>query len=203
MLRIYAMPGSGNSYKIQLLAALLDIKMEQVSMSALDGSTRTADFLKKNPMGKLPLLELDDGRFLPESGAILTYLSEGSDFLPPDRYERARCLGWMFFEQYSLEPAIAVRRSIIVYPERAAGVSEATKQDLLERGYAALDVMETQLQKSSFLVGNSPTIADVALYAYTHDCNKGGYSLKNYPSITAWLQRIASLTNYRKMPQGH
>lgn len=200
MLRLYAMPGSGNSYKIQLLAALLRIKMEQISMSALDGSTRSTGYLKKNPNGKLPLLDLGDGRLLPESGAILVYLAEGSEFLPDDRFTRAQALSWMFFEQYSHEPTISVRRSIAVYPERAKDVSEATKLVLLEKGYAALDVMESQLLKTEFLVGSNPTIADIALYAYTHDCNKGGFSLKHHPQIASWLHRIESLPNYIKMP---
>ena len=203
MLRLYAMPGSGNSYKVQLLANLLGIELEQINMSALDGSTRTAEFLKKNPTGKLPLLELEDGRFLPESGAILAYLAEGSDFLPEDRYQRARCLGWMFFEQYSHEPAIATSRSIAVYPERAVGISASAKQQLLDRGHAALDVMETQLQQSTYLVGDSPTIADIALYAYTHDCETGGFALTAYPHICAWLKRVEGLPNYMKMPQRH
>lgn len=200
MLRLYAMPGSGNSYKIQLLAALLEIEMEQIKMSALDGSTRSGTYLKKNPIGKLPLLELEDGRCLPESGAILVYLAEGSDFLPEDRFTRAQTLSWMFFEQYSHEPSLAASRSIAVYPERAKGVTEATKLTFLEKGYAALDVIESQLQKTAFLVGNSPTIADIALYAYTHDCSKGGFSLENHPQIAAWLMRIKTLPNYVEMP---
>ncbi|WP_306261709.1 glutathione S-transferase family protein [Pararhizobium sp. IMCC21322] len=200
MLRLYAMPGSGNSYKIQLLAALLEIEMEQIKMSALDGSTRSGTYLKKNPIGKLPLLELADGRFLPESGAILVYLADGSDFLPDDRFTRAQTLSWMFFEQYSHEPSLAARRSMAVYPERANGVTQATKQALLEKGYAALDVMEAQLQKTAFLAGNSPTIADIALYAYTHDCDKGGFSLENHPQIAVWLTRIEALPNFINMP---
>lgn len=200
MLRLYAMPGSGNSYKIQLLAALLQIEMEQINMSALDGSTRSGTYLKKNPIGKLPLLELDDGRFLPESGAILVYLAEGSDFLPDDHFTRAEMLSWMFYEQYSHEPALAAKRSIEVYPERAKGVTEATKQTLLEKGYAALDVMESQLQKTDFLIGSNPTIADIALFAYTHDCDKGGFSLENHPHIALWLKRIEALPNFVKMP---
>lgn len=104
MLRLYAMPGSGNSYKIQLLAALLEIEMEQINMSALDGSTRSGTYLKKNPIGKLPLLELDDGRFLPESGAILVYLAEGSDFLPNDHFTRAQTLSWMFLNNTATNP---------------------------------------------------------------------------------------------------
>lgn len=201
MMRLYAMPGSGNSYKVQLLAHLLGIELDQVSMSALDGSTRTASFREKSPTGKLPLLELEDGRFLPESGAILTYLAEGSPYLPDDRYARARCLGWMFFEQYSHEPVIATSRSIAVYPERAIGVSAEKKQELLDKGNAALAVMETQLQQSSHLVGDQPSIADIALYAYTHDCEKGGFSLSAYPAISAWLERIEDLPDYMEMPQ--
>lgn len=200
MLRLYAMPGSGNSYKVQLLAAFLEIEMEQINMSALDGSTRSGTYLEKNPIGKLPLLELDDGRFLPESGAILVYLAEGSDFLPDDRFMRAQMLSWMFFEQYSHEPALAAKRSIEVYPERAKGVTEAAKQTLLHRGYAALDVMESQLQKTDFLIGSKPTIADIALFAYTHDCDKGGFSLENHPHTALWLKRIEALPNFIKMP---
>lgn len=200
MMRLYAMPGSGNSYKVQLLAHMLAIELDQVHMSALDGSTRSASFLRKSPTGKLPLLELEDGRFLPESGAILTYLSDGSSYLPDDRYERARCLGWMFFEQYSHEPVIATSRSIAVYPERAIGVSAEKKQELLEKGNAALAVMETQLQQSIYLVGDRPTIADIALFAYTHDCEKGGFSLSPFPGISAWLQRIEGLKNFMAMP---
>lgn len=200
MLRLYAMPGSGNSYKIQLLAALLEIEVKQINMSALDGSTRSGTYLEINPIGKLPLLELDDGRFLPESGAILVYLAEGSDFLPDDRFTRAQTLSWMFFEQYSHEPALAAKRSIEVYPARAKGVTETSKQTLLEKGYAALDVMESQLQKTAFLIGSNPTIADIALYAYTHDCDKGGFSLENHPQIALWLKRIEALPNFIKMP---
>lgn len=200
MLRLYAMPGSGNSYKIQLLAALLEIEMEQINMSALDGSTRSGTYLKKNPIGKLPLLELEDGRFLPESGAILVYLAEDSDFLPHDRFTRAQTLSWMFFEQYSHEPALAARRSMAVYPDRAKGVTEATRQTLQEKGYAALDVMESQLQKTNFLIGSNPTIADIALFAYTHDCDRGGFSLENHPHIALWLKRIEALSNFTKMP---
>ncbi|MFK8036532.1 MAG: glutathione S-transferase family protein [Hyphomicrobiales bacterium] len=203
MPHLYAMPGSGNSYKVQLLAALIGIKLDQTNMSALDGSTKSETYLQKNAIGKLPLLQLDDGRYLPESGAILNFLAEGTDFLSSDRYQRALCLSWMFFEQYSHEPTIAVSRSINLYPERAAGITEEFKQSLFEKGNIALGVMETQLAKTPYLVGELPTIADIALYAYTHDCHQGGFNLERFPGISAWINRIASLPRYMTMPSGN
>lgn len=202
MARLYAMPGSGNSYKIQLLAALLGIDLEQVEMSALDGTTRSGAYLAKNAIGKLPLLQLDDGRYLPESGAILNYLADGTNYLPQDAYQRALCLSWMFFEQYSHEPAIAVSRSINLYPERAIGITDADRKALLEKGNIALGVLETQLAKSDYLIGEQPTIADIALYAYTHDCYNGGFVLSNFPGISNWIERIAALPRYIPMPSG-
>lgn len=202
MPQLYAMPGSGNSYKVQLLAALTGIALMQTDMSALDGSTRSDAYLEKNAIGKLPLLQLDDDRYLPESGAILNYLADGTDFLPTDRYQRALCLSWMFFEQYSHEPSIAVSRSINLYPQRATGITDEYRQSLLEKGNAALRVLETQLAKTSYLVGETPTIADVALYAYTHDCHHGGFDLAKFPAITAWVNRISSLPGYIQMPAG-
>ncbi len=203
MLQLFAMPGSGNSYKVQLLCALLDIQVEQTSMSALDGSTQQSDYLAKNPIGKLPLLKLDDGRYLPESGAILHYLASGTDYLPVDDYEHAMCLSWMFFEQYSHEPAIAVRRSIKLYPERAGQATPQLMSELLAKGNKALGVMETQLQKTPFLCGQSATIADVALFGYTHDCHNGGFDLVQFPAIQAWIGRIEALPGFINMPNGH
>ncbi|MEP0519863.1 MAG: glutathione S-transferase family protein [Hyphomicrobiales bacterium] len=203
MLRLYAMPGSGNSYKVQLLAALLDLELEQTDMSALDGSTRTDSYLAKNSIGKLPLLQLEDGRYLPESGAILHYLSDGTSYLPDDSYQRSLCLSWMFFEQYSHEPAIAVSRSINLYPERAVDITPEYKQSLLDKGNLALGVLEDQLSKTDYLVGETPTIADVALYAYTHDCHNGGFDLANYPHVLAWVNRMSAAPKYIPMPSGN
>lgn len=203
MLRLYAMPGSGNSYKVQLLAALLDLELEQTDMSALDGSTRTDSYLAKNAIGKLPLLQLEDGRYLPESGAILHYLADGTNYLPSDNYQRSLCLGWIFFEQYSHEPAIAVSRSINIYPERAIGVTSEYRQSLLDKGNVALGVLENQLSKTDYLVGETPTIADVALYAYTHDCHNGGFDLANYPQVLAWVNRMSAAPKHIPMPSGH
>lgn len=202
MPRLYAMQGSGNSYKVQLLAALIGVKLDQTDMSALDGSTKSETYLQKNAIGKLPLLQLDDGRYLPESGAILNFLAEGTEYLPTDRYQKALCLSWMFFEQYSHEPTIAVSRSVNLYPERAVGITEDFKKALWEKGNVALSVLETQLRMTPFLVGDSPTIADVALYAYTHDCHHGGFNLAEYPAISAWIKRVASLPHYIQMPAG-
>ncbi|MBL4647232.1 MAG: glutathione S-transferase family protein [Rhizobiales bacterium] len=202
MIHLFAMPGSGNSYKVQLLCSLLDIQTKQTDMSALDGSTQSEDYLAKNPIGKLPLLKLEDGRYLPESGAILHYLASGTDFLPSDSYDHAMCLSWIFFEQYSHEPAIAVRRSISLYPERAAQATPELMASLLEKGNKALGVMETQLQKSPFLTGDTPTIADIALFGYSHDCHKGGFDLGDFPGIQAWIKRIEGLPGYLAMPLG-
>lgn len=201
-MHLYAMPGSGNSYKIQLVAALLGIELTETHMLARDGSTRTADYLAKNPNGKLPLLALDDGQYLPESGAIAFYLAANSALWPTAKLAQAHVLSWMFFEQHSHEPAIAVRRSLSLNPARAAEADPATMQNLLDKGYAALGVMERQLQHTKFLVGDTVTIADIALYAYTHDCHKGGFSLENYPAIATWLRRIEALPGYISMPMG-
>ena len=196
MYTLYSMQDSGNCYKPRLLMNLLDIPFTNVEVSALDGSTRTAEYIAKNPNGKVPLLELEDGRFIAESNAMLVYLAEGTDYLPADRYLRAKMFEWMFFEQYSHEPAIAVRRSMSVYPERIALATPEKMESLLEAGIKALVVMETQLAKSDFMVGDNPTIADIALYAYTHCAHQGGFPMEKYPAINRWLERISALPGY-------
>lgn len=192
MLTLYSHPDSGNCYKPRLLMAKLGLPFRHVVVSSLDGSTRKAEYLAKNPNGKVPLLELDDGRLLAESNAILLHLAEGTPFLPSDSYERALVYQWLFFEQYSHEPFIAVRRALSVYPER---ISEATPERMaatLTGGNKALAVMETQLQKTPFLVGSSISVADIALYAYTHEAHRGGFDMTHYPAIGRWLERVAA-----------
>lgn len=194
-MNLYGDSRSGNCYKIKLLAALLDIRLVWIGIDILAGDTHNDDFLGRNPNGKIPLLELDDGQFLAESNAILNYLAEGTDWLPNDRLARAQVLQWQFFEQYSHEPYIAVARFISLYlglPEDRRAEYESRKAG----GYRALDVMERQLSQSHWLVGDSPTIADISLYAYTHVAHEGGFDLENYPTIRAWLARIASLPGY-------
>ncbi len=189
MLRLYDFLPSGNGYKVRLLLAQLAIPFELVELDITKGETRTPDFLAKNPNGRIPLLEVEPGRFLAESNAILFYLAEGTPFLPDDRWLRAQILQWMCFEQYSHEPNIATVRFWLHYaeltPERQAAL--APKRAL---GYAALDVMERHLVALPFFVGDRYTIADVALYAYTHVADEGGFDLGRYPAIGRWLGRV-------------
>ncbi|WP_163267873.1 glutathione S-transferase family protein [Chelativorans alearense] len=189
-MKLYGMTDSGNCYKPRLLLAKLGIPFEHVETSSRDGTTRTPGYLARNPNGKVPLLELDDGRYLSESNAILLYLAEGTRFLPADAYERALVHQWLFFEQYSHEPNIAVRRSLIRYPERAAMATPERMAATLEAGNRALGVMERQLSRTPFLVGDPLTVADIALYAYTHDAEVGGYDLGAFPAVSAWLKRV-------------
>jgi glutathione S-transferase len=194
-MKVYGDTRSGNCYKIKLLAALLNISYEWVHVDVLAGATRTDEFLAMNPSGKIPLLELDDGRYLSESNAILNYLAEGSALLPEDPFEGAKSLQWQFFEQYSHEPYIAVARFIALF----LGMPDDKKADFEARqegGHAALRIMEQQLTKTTFLVGESLTIADIALYGYTHVAHEGGFDLSGYPGITAWLDRITALPGY-------
>jgi glutathione S-transferase len=190
-LRLYDFYDSGNGYKVRLLLALLGIAYDYVEMDILAGETRTPEFLEKNPNGRIPVLELDNGTCLAESNAILFYLAEGTPYLPADRLDRARVLQWMFFEQYSHEPYIAVARFWLRHLEMSADQRTmfAEKQ---ERGRAALAVMERHLEGRRFFVGDSCTIADIALYAYTHVAPEGGFDLAEFPRVGVWLERIRS-----------
>ncbi len=198
-MKIYGDLISGNCHKIKLLCSLLSIGHEWIAMDIMAGDCRQADFLAKNPNGKIPLLELDNGRFLAESNAILCYLSNGTDYLPADRYLNAKILEWMFFEQYSHEPYIAVRRFINKHQGLPAA-RQAEYEAKFAGGEKALGIMESRLSNTDFLVGKSPTIADIALYGYTHVADEGGYDLDRYPAIQAWLGRIAALPGYESMP---
>ena len=197
-MKIYGDHRSGNCYKLELLCALLDLNYEWQSVDIMRGETRTLDFLARNPNAKVPLLELSDGRCLAESNAILLFLAEGSRLVPTESFNRARMFQWLFFEQYSHEPYIAVARFIALYlglPQER----QAEYQSKQAGGYKALDVMETQLQDSPYMVADGPSLADIALYAYTHVAADGGFELTGYPAITAWLRRIESLPGYRPM----
>jgi glutathione S-transferase len=190
MLRLYDHLESGNGYKARLLLHQLGIPFERVELDITNGATRTPAFLAKNPNGRIPMLELEDGTCLPESNAILWYLAEGTPFLPEDRLGRAQLLQWMFFEQYSHEPNIATLRFWTHQgwlAQRAALVPGKR-----EAGVAALGVMEGHLAKRAFFVEERYTIADVALYAYTHVAEEGGFALAPYPAIRAWLARVAA-----------
>lgn len=189
---IYGMHDSGNCYKPRLLMAKLGRTFTHVEVDSERGGTRTAAYLAKNPNGKVPLLELDDGRLLAESNAILLYLADGTRFLPQDAYERAVVCQWLFFEQYSHEPFIAVRRALLKYPERRAQATPERMAALLEGGNRALAVMDGQLARTPFVAGGTMSVADIALYAYTQDARFAGYDLDGFPAVDAWLDRVAA-----------
>jgi glutathione S-transferase len=180
---------SGNCYKVRLLLAHLGIPFERREVDVVDRSDRPQLLGGKNPALRVPTLVLDDGRALGESGAILWYFGEGSRFVPEDRYERAQVLQWMFFEQYDHEPAIAVVRFQVHY---AGGGDPALIEQRTKQGYRALDAMERHLAGRDWLVGDGMTLADIALYAYTHVADEGNFSLEAYPAIRAWLDRVAA-----------
>jgi glutathione S-transferase len=190
---LYDSPVSGNCYKVRLLLAHLGIPYERRAVDVVDRSNRPELLGGLNPALRVPTLVLDDGRPLGESGAILWYFGEGTRFVPEDRYERAQVLQWMFFEQYDHEPAIAVVRFWVAY----SGRPEAFADRLEERtaaGHRALGAMERQLGADGreFFVGAGLSLADIALYAYTHVAHEGGFDLAGYPAIRAWLERVAS-----------
>lgn len=199
MITIHGMGYSGNCYKPRLLCALLGIQFRHVDVSLADGETRKAPFLAKNPNGKVPLMELEDGTLLPESNAILWYLGEDTRFVPTGRLQRAQMLSWMFFEQYSHEPAIAVRISVLMQPHRKPDATPERLAATLKAGNAALAVMAGRLAEADFFVGDAPSLADIALYAYTHNADEGGFDLDRWPSIRTWLARIEALDGYKPM----
>jgi glutathione S-transferase len=191
MLKLYDYLSSGNGYKCRLLLHQLGIPFERVELDILKGETRTPEFLAKNPNGRIPALELEDGTVLAESNAILFYLADGTPFLPEGRLERAQALQWLFFEQYSHEPFIAVARFIRHFlPEDNPRRADLPR--LEQGGHAALGVMERRLADRPFLVADRYTIADIGLYAYTHVADEGGFGLETYPRIRAWLERVSS-----------
>jgi glutathione S-transferase len=193
MITLYSMPSSGNSYKARLLMAHLKIPFRVIETEYEGGKelTKQAEFRAKNPHGKVPLLELEDGRLLSESNAILCYLAEGTRFLPENKFEQAKVLQWMFWEQNAHEGSIAVRGAILRYPERAHKRVPEVLDPLLESGNHCLSVMETQLKQTPYLAGGVLTIADICLYGYTHSARNGGFDLDAYPAVVKWLARVA------------
>ncbi len=194
-MKVYGDMQSGNCYKIALLAALLGIEHAWVHVDILAGETKSTGFLAKNPNGKIPLLELRDGRLLSESNAILDYLATGTVLLPDDDFLRAQVLQWQFFEQYSHEPYIAVARFIAKY----LGLPEGRKAEYHAKqagGHKALAVMESRLSHAPYLVGDRLSVADVSLYGYTHVAHEGGFDLSAYRGVSAWLDRIRSEPRY-------
>jgi glutathione S-transferase len=187
---LYGMIDSGNCYKPRLLMAKLGLPFTNVEVSSHTGQTRTPEFVAKNPNAMVPLLELDDGRRIAESNAILLYLAEGTRFLPGDRYQRAMAYQWLFFEQYSHEPYIAVRKALLTFPERAKDATPERLAQTLERGNKALGVMNRHLTDNAYFAGGALSVADIALYAYTHSAEQGGFQLDAYPAVAAWLKRV-------------
>jgi glutathione S-transferase len=200
MLRLYDYLESGNGYKVRLLLTQLGIPFERIEMDILKGATRTPEFLAKNPNGRIPCLQLEDGTFLWESNAIQFYLAEGTPFLPADRLQRAQVLQWMFFEQYSHEPYVAVVR--FWYHAGMVEQNRGQLADKVARGYAALGVMESHLAKHDFFVGGRYSIADIALYAYTHVAEEGRFELGRFPAIGRWLARVRSQPKHIPITQG-
>ena len=199
MFTVYGKSDSGNCYKVKLALEQLGLAYRWVEVDSTRGETRSAAFLAKNPNGKVPTLGLPDGSTLPESNAILHYLAEGSALLPADRLGRARALQWMFFEQYSHEPCIAVARSILRYlPPDSPRRAELPR--LQERGHQALAVMEQHLAGTPFFAGGAYSVADIALFAYTHCAPDGGFDLARTPAIVDWLARVRGQPRFVPLP---
>ncbi len=201
-------PRSGNCYKIVLTASLLGLPLERIAYDIIRGETRTAEFLSRiNANGRIPVLQIGSGdgaRFLPESNAACWYLAEGSALIPEDRFERADMLRWMFFEQYSHEPNVATLRMWYQFIGEA-NLSEQQRGQILAKriaGEAALDLMNGHLASRNWFVGDAASLADIALFAYTHVCEGGGYRLHDYPAICAWIERMTGLPRFVAMGSG-
>jgi len=197
-MKIYGDVYSGNCYKLKLICALLAIEHEWIPVDILKGDTRSEIFLALNPNGQIPVCVTAGGDVLTESNAILYYLAQDSQYWPRDRLAQTRILEWQFFEQYSHEPTIAVARFIKLYQ----GMPEDRKDEYqakLKAGYRVLGLMEQHLTNNIFLVGDSCSIADISLFAYTHVAPEGGFELSNFPAIEAWIARIQSLQGFISM----
>jgi len=192
MIRLYDYQQSGNGYKVRLLLTQLGIPFERIELDITKGETRTPEFLRKFPNGRIPAVEFDDGKLLFESNAIILYFAEGTPFFPADRFLRAQVFQWLFFEQYSHEPYIASVRYLVIHPEVQDARRSILEPLMRPRGYDALGVMEGHLKSREWFVGERYSIADIALYAYTHVADEGGFDLAGYPAIRAWLERVKS-----------
>jgi len=194
---VHGVASSGNCYKVRLALEQLDMPYVWHEVDMMHGATRTDAFRRLNPNGKVPVLRIDDETTLCESDAILCYLAEGSPLLPDDRLQRAQVLQWMFFEQYSHEPHVAVARFIRQFLKQP---DDPRLPDRIAGSYRALDVMEQHLATRTYLVGERYTVADIALYAYTHVADEAGLDLSPYPAIRAWLARVRSQPRHVEMP---
>ena len=191
MYTLYSMQRSGNSYKVRLALARLGIPYQLIEVDILKGESRTPEFLAKNPNGQVPLLEVAPGRYLAESNAILWYVAGGTPLAPEDRIMRAEALQWMFFEQHSLEPNIGAAYFWLALVKGGRDLQRHTLDDWMEKGYGALGVMEMHFADHRFFIGEHYTIADIALYAYTHLAEQCDFDLARYPATRAWLARVA------------
>lgn len=187
---------SGNGYKCRLVLKQLGIPYRIVELDITKGATRTPEFLKKNPNGRIPLLEIEGQGFLPESHAIVWYLADGSRLVPTDRLERARVWHWLCFEQYNLEPNVGTARFWLKSLKKTRAELGEKLAEKLDKGYQALGVLDQGLQGREFLVGDRYSLADIGLYAYTHVAEEGDFSLERFPNIRAWLRRVASQPAY-------
>lgn len=200
MLTLYDYLDSGNGFKIRLLLAQLQKPYQWVEVDILANQTRTPEFLAKNPNGRIPALELEDGTCLAESNAIMWYLAEGTAFLPADRLQRAQVLQWMFFEQYSHEPYVATPRFIVKHLP-ADSPRHAELPERMAKGRAALGVMDAHLSRHRFFVAETYSLADIALYAYTHVAHEAHFDLTPYAAVRAWMERVAHQPRYMPLTQ--
>ncbi len=196
-MRLHSAPRSGNGYKVRLLLGLLGTRCEIVNYDTKGGETHTPEFVENiNLDGRIPILELEDGTMLPESGAILFYLAEGTPYLPEEKLARAQVLRWMFFEQYSLLLYLSTPRLWRMWGVEITAQRRAELEQFFELGYRALGVMEKHLSNREFFVSDRPTSADIALYVYPSVAHEGGFDLEAYPAVRAWLDRVAALPGY-------
>jgi glutathione S-transferase len=199
MYTLYSMQRSGNSYKVRLALARLGIPYKLIEVDILQGESRTPEFLKMNPSGQVPLLEVAPGRHIAESNAILWYVAIGSRLAPEDRIERAEALQWMFFEQHSLEPNIGAAYFWLCLIKGGRELQQHALEDWMENGYRALGVMEKHLSERRYFVAGHFTVADIALYAYTHVAEQCDFDLSRFPAVRAWLARIEAEPGYVTM----
>jgi glutathione S-transferase len=183
---------SGNGYKVRLVLKKLGIPYRLVQVDIKKGETRTPEFLRMNPNGRIPLLQVEGHGFLSESHAIIAYLAEASNLIPPERIDRARMWQWLAFEQYNLEPNIGTVRFWVHSLKKTPAELGDKLTEKLDKGYQALGVLERGLEGREFLVAGQYTLADIGLYAYTHVAEQGGFSLKDYPNVRRWLDHVAS-----------
>ena len=198
MYKLYTMQRSGNSYKVRLALALLNIPYESIEIDILRGESRTPEYLAKNPSGQIPLLEVD-GRHLAESNAILWYVAAETPLSPDNRLARAEALQWMFFEQHALEPNIGAAYFWLSLVRGGRELQTHALEDWMERGYAALQVMENHLKTHQFFAAGQLTVADIALYGYTHVADRCDYDLSTFPAIRAWLRRVEQTPGFVTM----